>query len=1078
MEKKFVFISYSREDLFRVEPIVNKLESMNIGCIFDKTSILVSEDFLKKLATGIDECKVVVFFVSKSSVNSYWTASEFIYARDKNKIIICYDLDKIPADVMTPDNARLIFCLNNIRERSSEVVSLVEKLHKYDETIPGKNCSIIRFTTKRPCSIYVDNIYRCDCHDENVYLELPFGKYHLKFIVKESGNTKVSIIELNESKIVDLYIDFPDVSELQIKERALQNLSDFKIKKIHQYYSVNNGKYYALINIDGLYLTDFIFKDVEEFGSYMKVCSVNDKWGLYDINTRIYQLSCRYDHIMPIVNGMARVCMNGFWGFIDAEGNEIISCTYEKAEDFNEDGIACVSKEHKGLLKIDRKGAVVEMKSDKGLKPVSLSESGSQTRRQSLFDTRIKPINHKYVILDKDGNLMYPYSLNDVVTRLSRYYYLKSGNNYGILDPLTGFIVDVVYKKIIFLSIRIALLIDSDGKASIIDLTEESIIVSDIVRWQLACLPYLIYWDKDDVARIISSKGDFHQEISGFTSISKIKKGCYKIAKEGGYAILKDGVLSDFKYNDENPSEGYLNPIEAGVDKDLDSSDPEADEVQVKSRKFHAAEVNKKRTEIRLTSFKDLEFVVNNVNLSKGFIAFKEDQKYGIKNKNGEIVLTASYSSIDPLSDVCAVVTKEGRHQLFFYNERILRSEIYHNVKKTGALIVAKSSGISIFDQEGSLLFDDVDLFYKVVDKTYALHSKTDNKIALINTETYERTEYEFTSVGKTNQKIGRHNYVIKAVKDGKVYELASSNLKEPVSRESQSEDLQNVLISETEGASNDTDHPYRIVRKDGKIGLYSDEMDCDILPCIYDEISSDYPSAKQDIYLVKKDGRFGMIDLWGDMVVDCIFDRIQNVEGISPKIFMVELNGRKGVIDSLCNQVLNCEYDEISVNEQNLLLKKDGLYGISKMRGLRTEICYRNIVRLNNSLFCGETRNHKDIIDSKDLVVLMRVEDYIVYPGMKVLAVKLGGKWGFISNSGEKLTDFIYDSVAKEYDGGMLFVILNGKEIKLNRKAEVWKENRRKESVGKTVDRYSFDDDEKIEPSFERMTSRRRPRK
>lgn len=1077
MEKKFVFISYSREDLSRVEPIVNKLESMNIGCIFDKTSILVSEDFLKKLATGIDECKVVVFFVSRSSVNSYWTASEFLYARDKNKIIICYDLDKITAEVMSPDNARLIFCLNNIKERSSEVISLVEKLHKYDETIPGKNCSIIRISAESPCCVYIDNVYRCDCYSENIYLELPFGKYHLKFIEKESGNTNVSIIELNESKIVDLHIDFPDISELQIKERALQNLSDFKIRKIHQYYAVSNGEYYALINIDGLYLTDFIFKEVEEFGYNMKVLSINDKWGLYDVNTRIYQLSCRYDHIMPIVNGMARVCMNGFWGFIDAEGNEIISCIYEKAEDFNEDGFACVSKEYKGLLKIDKKGIVVEMKSDKGQIQVSLSEDGSHTRIQPLFDTNIKSINHKYVILDKDGNLMYPYSLNDVETRLSRYYYLKSGDNYGILDPLTGFIVDIVYKKIIFLSIRIALLIDSDEKAAIIDLTDESIIVSDIVRWQLSCLPYMVYWGKDGVARIISSKGDFHQEILGFTSISKVKKGCYKIAKEGSYAILKDGVLSDFKYNDENPSEEYLNHVETYFDKDMDFSKSKADDVQVKSKKGHTSEIQKKRTEIRLTTFKDLKFVVNNVNLSKGFVAFKEDQRYGIKNKKGEIVLTASYSSIDPLSDFCAVVTKDGNHQLFFYDEGILRSGIYHDVKKTGALIVAKSSGISIFDQEGNLLFDDVDLFYKVVDKTYAVHSITNNKIALINSVTYERTEYEYTSVGKTNQRISRHNYVIKVVRDGKVYELASSNLKEPISRESQSKDLHDVMVSENDRAFCDMNHPYRIVRKEGKIGLYSDEMGCDILSCIYDEISSDYPSAKQNIYLVKKDGHFGMIDLWGDMIVDCIFDHIQNVEGISPKIFLVELNGRKGVIDSLCNQVLNCEYDEISINEQNLLLKKDGLYGISKMRGLRTEICYRNITRLNNSLFCGETGNHVDIIDSKNLIVLMRAEDYIVYPSMKVSAVKSDGKWGFISNSGEKVTDFIYDSVAKEYDGGILSVILNGKEIKLNRKAEVWKENKRKESVRETGNRYSIDD-EKFEPSFERMTSKRRPRK
>ena len=89
-DKNFdVFISYSRSDLAKVKPIKEELESQGFSCWMDIEGIESGEpDFKSTIVPVLDNCGVVLFFISKDSQKSQWTTKELNYANRHKKRIV------------------------------------------------------------------------------------------------------------------------------------------------------------------------------------------------------------------------------------------------------------------------------------------------------------------------------------------------------------------------------------------------------------------------------------------------------------------------------------------------------------------------------------------------------------------------------------------------------------------------------------------------------------------------------------------------------------------------------------------------------------------------------------------------------------------------------------------------------------------------------------------------------------------------------------------------------------------------------------------------------------------------------
>ena len=137
------------------------------------------------------------------------------------------------------------------------------------------------------------------------------------------------------------------------------------IIKVGQY---NNGFYLAedinrnLIYLDDLFGDDIIpesFQSAEDFSDERAIVKLSPNWiGMLSCDGKIMAFSSEYQYrkINNFSEGYAAVQnIDGYWGYINKDGKEIIPCQYVQADDFS-DGLAGVLDEEGIIYYIDQKG--------------------------------------------------------------------------------------------------------------------------------------------------------------------------------------------------------------------------------------------------------------------------------------------------------------------------------------------------------------------------------------------------------------------------------------------------------------------------------------------------------------------------------------------------------------------------------------------------------------------------------------------------------------------------------------------------------------------------------------------------
>ena len=71
-----------------------------------------------------------------------------------------------------------------------------------------------------------------------------------------------------------------------------------------------------------------------------------NKVGFANSETQKIVIPCKYDFTSKFSEGLAAVVLNGKWGFIDKNGNEVIPLIYDKALNFSR-GLAAIKKDGK-----------------------------------------------------------------------------------------------------------------------------------------------------------------------------------------------------------------------------------------------------------------------------------------------------------------------------------------------------------------------------------------------------------------------------------------------------------------------------------------------------------------------------------------------------------------------------------------------------------------------------------------------------------------------------------------------------------------------------------------------------------
>ena len=215
-----------------------------------------------------------------------------------------------------------------------------------------------------------------------------------------------------------------------------------------------------------------------------------------------------------------------------------------------------------------------------------------------------------------------------------------------------------------------------------------------------------------------------------------------------------------------------------------------------------------------------------------------------------------------------------------------------------------------------------------------------------------------------------------------------------------------------------------------------------------------------QNILIVQKDGKYGLVDLKNKEILEVIYDEISLLNGVDNSL-IIKKGDSIGLCDYEGNVIINAEYKEIKAIGDNykngyITVNKDGKYGIidfnkavifenkyadikpiysSNKYAVKIDKSYKIINKSGNVLL---DRNFEDIKDINDTNIIFKekgkygvttinsenhigaqYEDIIFMDNNHYIAKK--SKYGIINANNEVQLDFKYDSIIYNPTAGIL---------------------------------------------------------
>ncbi|KHD37635.1 hypothetical protein NL50_05510 [Clostridium acetobutylicum] len=139
--------------------------------------------------------------------------------------------------------------------------------------------------------------------------------------------------------VYDVYINF-EIQEDKISVDSI-NVITFS-KNIKLEYEVQSSESVSQVIDNGVQLQNDLNQDMNMEFNLMRYISDKGKYGYMDSSKRKILIEPKYDYIGSFYEGLARVNINGSWGFINLNGDIVIEPKFSMVKDFH-DGLAAFS---------------------------------------------------------------------------------------------------------------------------------------------------------------------------------------------------------------------------------------------------------------------------------------------------------------------------------------------------------------------------------------------------------------------------------------------------------------------------------------------------------------------------------------------------------------------------------------------------------------------------------------------------------------------------------------------------------------------------------------------------------------
>lgn len=149
----------------------------------------------------------------------------------------------------------------------------------------------------------------------------------------------------------------------------------------------------------------------------------------------------------------------------------------------------------------------------------------------------------------------------------------------------------------------------------------------------------------------------------------------------------------------------------------------------------------------------------------------------------------------------------------------------------------------------------------------------------------------------------------------------------------------------------------------------------------------------EENVLLVEKSGKFGLINFDGEKILDTNFDNIYTLKGTKNSL-ITEKDGKKGLVNHIGLEVVENKYDEIkSLGEDTKLyiVKVDNKYGIEGI----LECKYQDIKSINSTdIYVVKENGKLKVIDKDEKIVFSEKFDNIETIKDDIIVYKYNNKY------------------------------------------------------------------------------------
>ena len=191
-----------------------------------------------------------------------------------------------------------------------------------------------------------------------------------------------------------------------------------------------------------------------------------------------------------------------------------------------------------------------------------------------------------------------------------------------------------------------------------------------------------------------------------------------------------------------------------------------------------------------------------------------------------------------------------------------------------------------------------------------------------------------------------------------------------------------------------------------------------------YDQVEAiENFDSKQNIWFeknvlrVKKNGKYGLIDLDGNKVLETEYDEITSLKSVKENL-IVKKAGKVGVLNCLGQVIIPVEYSDVkllkeSYKNEYIIVDENGNSGVmSTSKTVILEPKYKEIKFLNSAeVFAANIDGKWNLINKKGEVLNSTYDDYTFSKGDYVI-VKQGDRYGIITTAGEVKIEPTYEEL------------------------------------------------------------------